>query len=149
MSNSEESKNICFQCLGEACPSNCCGAFNGVSNKLKSMHGINPSKIILLPRDIELLKEISREDLIISKDNFNFLQTYKDGRCHALAKGKCSIYQQRPSICRAYPFYFDMFMGLCVDTNCPGIREIHGDCTVEDEYYNYLVSVYQYWMKRQ
>lgn len=48
------------------------------------------------------------------------------GRCGALRDGRCSIYSDRPSGCREYPWY-NVGGRLFFDSGCPGMKtEIEG-----------------------
>ena len=104
-----------FNCLGNACPSHCCRAYEGFSDRLIPLNGVKFSEIILTDKDRKMLLELEREDLIVYGTNgIAQIKTAKDGTCYALKDGRCSIYSARPSICRAYPFYLDFYVGLCV-----------------------------------
>nr|VFJ91610.1 MAG: Fe-S-cluster containining protein [Candidatus Kentron sp. LFY] len=147
MNNSDSLKSVSFECLCEDCAVNCCGPFDGVAPNLQSTQGIKHTKIILLPQDVEQLEEISRDDLISTENGFRFMKTHEDGRCHAFIGGKCEVYHHRPTVCRAYPLYFDMFTGLCVDTNCPGIDNKESiNSSGMSHFYDDLVKVYKYWV---
>jgi len=113
---------INYSCLVGDCPSSCCGPFGGVKSGLDSLDGIDFSEIILTPND---------SDKIITSGNVHFVELtdkgyyrmklHSDGACTAFINGKCSIHTVKPSICRAFPFYIDMFVGLCtVSGSCPG-----------------------------
>ena len=47
-----------------------------------------------------------------------------DGTCKAFVDGKCSIHEISPTLCKAFPFYFDMFSGLCA-ISCEGFDDNH------------------------
>lgn len=140
----ENIKNFC--CLGEKCPNHCCGAFNGISVKLRPMNGIKFSEIILLPDDVRNIKAMGHEEMIEKAPNgIMVLKTAEDGTCMALKNGRCLIYDARPAICRAYPLYLDMFAGVCAVTECKAFTENitinHCEGAMES-----LLKVYQYWI---
>lgn len=135
-----------FKCLGKDCPNHCCGAFDGISNKLKELSSISFSEIVLLPEDVERIEKARKEKYIISEENGIYkIATKRDGTCLALENGKCAIYEQRPTICKAYPLYIDMFAGLCYVNECSAFNP---DFNIE-EYRNALKSlleIYKYWI---
>ena len=135
-----------FICLGKECPNHCCGPYNGISPNLRSLSGVQMSEIILLPKDIDRIKNAGLSHLIQIKGNgVHTISTASDGTCIALKDGRCSIYDFRPAICRAYPLYLDMFSGVCVLTECPVVpKDIHLD-DHSDALEN-LLDIYQYWI---
>ena len=140
------SKKTCFNCLGAACPNHCCGAYNAVSPSLRTLGEVQPTEIVLLPKDVEQLEAAGLHDLIRRGNDGHWrIITESDGRCAALKNGECSIYESRPSICKAYPLYMDMYTGACVLKECPGAAE---NMRLEDfqEAMNSLLDVYQYWI---
>ena len=73
----------------------------------------------------------------------------EDGSCSAFLDGKCSIHSVKPSICRAFPFYIDMFVGLCaVSANCPGVGS--GWISIEEinPEIQATMAMYSFWIKR-
>lgn len=141
---SENIKN--FICLGKNCPKHCCGSFNGISDSLRPMCGIEFSEIILLPEDVRKLQEAGYNNLIKQASNgMMIINTDEDGTCGALKDGICQIYNVRPAICRAYPLYLDMFAGVCVATECKAIGE---NITVDqcEGALEALLKIYQYWI---
>lgn len=136
-----------FHCLGKSCPNHCCGSYDGISPNLRPMGSVGMSEIILLPKDVEALKEAGHAHLIQENaDGIARIRTAPDGTCAALVDGRCAVYTCRPAICKAYPFYLDMFAGVCVLTECPGVGE---DLCVEDypEAVKELLEIYQYWIE--
>lgn len=135
-----------FKCLGKDCPNHCCGAFDGISNKLKELSNVKFSEIILLPEDVESIKKAGKEKYIVSEVNgVHKIKTQEDGTCLALEDGKCAIYEQRPSICKAFPLYIDMFAGLCYVNECSAFNPTSNT----EEYKNALKSlleIYKYWI---
>ena len=71
-----------------------------------------------------------------------------DGTCTAYLNGKCSIHSVKPTICQAFPFYVDMFVGLCAITTCPGfgagwtkIDKLSSEVEAAKSMYNYWLSM--------
>lgn len=59
---------------------------------------------------------------ITKRVGLSYIKLNKDKSCPLLGKNKlCGHYKDRPSLCRAYPFYIDMHSGLNIDSSCPGI----------------------------
>lgn len=145
MNNMSQNKQK-FNCLGAACPNHCCGAYTGISPNLQTTGSTLFSEIVLLPEDVSRIQEAGYEHLIVHKnDKLSCIKTAPDGTCAALSNGRCAIYDYRPSICRAYPLYLDMYTGVCLLKECPGVSE---DISIADFSYNlnYLLNIYQYWI---
>ena len=137
-----------FHCLGADCPNHCCGAYAGFSPHLQNAGAVLFSEIILLPEDQERMRKAGFAHLIVQKSNgISCIRTAEDGTCAALCNGKCSVYDCRPSICRAYPLYLDMYTGVCVQKECPGVNQ---ETIPEDlpENLNSLLKIYQFWIDR-
>ena len=123
---------INFECCADKCGHNCCRVFNGVTNGMTSVDGRPFDEIVLTDEDCRNLHACGRSDLIEEGYSIQMRKAYyrlnlnEDGSCKALEDGKCSIYSHRPTLCRAFPFYFDMFAGLCA-INCEGFSD---DCRV-------------------
>ena len=136
-----------FKCLKNECPSHCCGDFMGISDRLISLSGLNFSEIILTQEDKERLEKASLSKLIVKRNDGLFtIKTSKGGTCAALFDGQCSIYELRPSICKAFPLYLDLYVGLCADKSCP-------QSGVLKEYPEYkeslrsLIDIYSFWIE--
>lgn len=136
-----------FHCLGEDCPNSCCGSFCSVSNRLRPTGQISFQEIILLPRDREALVQAGREDLIVDKPNgISAIKTAKDGTCAVLKQGRCAVYQARPTICKCFPLYIDLYAGICIDESCPnsgGLTLESFDAQTKDA----LLEIYAYWIE--
>lgn len=121
---------INFECKMESCKNCCCGVFKGITNRLSNVDHRPFDEIVLTEEDYENLYRCGRSDLIeegyseqMGKKYFR-MALEEDGSCKALVDGKCSINQYKPTLCRAFPFYFDMFSGLCA-VNCEGFSDEH------------------------
>jgi Fe-S-cluster containining protein len=112
---------INFTCLKEDCPSSCCGPFGGVQKGIDSVAGREFSEITLTPDDAIRIVQGGYSHLIERTSTGRYKMRLLDGgTCSALEAGRCSIHAVKPTICRAFPFYVDMFVGLCGVTECPG-----------------------------
>ena len=109
-----------IKCKGSACEKNCCLAFNGISNRIKPFDSdIKFSDIIIFEEDYNnIINHGYQEFVEIPINGLPRIKTSSDGVCSAFVDGKCSIYNCRPSVCKAYPFYIDMFVGLCTIKDC-------------------------------
>jgi Fe-S-cluster containining protein len=116
--NKHGEQEINWICLKENCPENCCGYFRDRLPNYKSIKGIQHDEILILPKEISSL---SNKHIIKKKGN-HYLKLKKNRSCPFFANGKCNQFDIRPSVCRAYPFYIDLFTGLNIDITCPGIR---------------------------
>ena len=135
-----------FCCWGKDCPNHCCGPYDGVSPNLRPLGSVKMSEIILLPKDVEALKEAGCHDIICRDDSgIDRIDTAPDGTCAALIDGKCSIYSCRPTICKAYPLYLDMFTGVCALTECCAVSD-KMSLDEQPEMLESLLDIYQYWI---
>lgn len=122
---------INFACLKEECPQPCCGPFGGVQHGIDSVEGREFSEIVLTPDDARRIIAAGASHLLERTAGGKFrMKLLDDGTCTAFEDGRCSIHQMKPTVCRAFPFYVDMFVGLCGVTTCPGFGS--GWTPVED-----------------
>ena len=136
-----------FICLGDKCPNNCCGPFGGVQRGIDSIDGKKFSEIILTPEDSKRLLESGCSNLIELTSNGGYrMRTEKDGTCVALKDGLCTIHHLKPTLCRAFPFYIDMFVGLCGITDCPGFGEGWTDLNSLDGEIKAAGEMYKFWV---
>ena len=139
--------NLAFSCLGQDCPTHCCSVYSGFDDRLAPSDGNLFSEIILTDDDVRKITDAGFSYLIRNSANnkHRVIDTDPDGICFALKDGRCSIYEVRPAICRAYPLYLDMFAGMTVQKECPGTKNcsqlVQDKKTVEA-----LISVYEYWI---
>ena len=143
---------INFRCKAQNCKHSCCGPFAGISNELTNIDGRPFDEIVLTPEDVAILRENGRQDLIeegvspVNGKKYYKMALAPDGTCKALKDGSCSIYQMSPTLCKAFPFYFDMFSGLCA-IDCEGFSD---DNWVElkhfDRYIECAKRMYRFWM---
>ena len=69
----------------------------------------------------------------------------QDGTCKAFKDGRCTIHDFSPTLCKAFPFYFDMFSGLCA-IRCEGFSDSYW--TDFEQYKPYIEAarkMYEFW----
>lgn len=140
---------INFTCLRDACPNSCCGPFGGVQRGIDSVEGRRFSDIVLTPQDTQKIIEAGSSHLIESTEEGRFrMRLQDDGTCTAFRGGICTIHKVKPTLCRAFPFYVDMFVGLCGVTACPGFGA--GWTKVEDlkDEIEAAKHMYEFWLDR-
>ena len=138
--------NYSFRCKCDQCPPDkqCCGEFDGISNCLTPVGNHAFSDIVLTTDDVEKMKSSGLDDIFENRDGLFFLKLNKNGSCpHFSADGKCLIYESRPSLCKAYPLYLDMFGGLCYINSCPGTCCQKGSDSNYSDQVKALLDVYQ------
>ncbi|MFY9619759.1 MAG: YkgJ family cysteine cluster protein [Pyrinomonadaceae bacterium] len=138
---------INFVCLQQECPESCCGPFGGVQRGIESIEGRSFSEIILTAEDSGRLLAAGESYLIEMVEEGKYrMKLLEDGTCSALEDGKCSIHRLKPTVCRAFPFYVDMFVGVCAVTTCPGFGA--GWTDIEDLTQEIEASgeMYQFWL---
>ncbi|HYD22743.1 MAG TPA: YkgJ family cysteine cluster protein [Flavipsychrobacter sp.] len=144
-----ENGEINFSCLVSDCPSSCCGPFGGVHGNLDSLNNIDFGEISLTTNDSNKIISSGHARLIeLVGENYR-MKLNSDGSCSAFIDGKCSIHSSKPSICRAFPFYVDMFVGLCVASgSCPGcggdgwtkLKDLTEEISAAKEIYNFWLE---------
>lgn len=143
---------INFCCKITNCNHNCCGPFSGISTELNNIDNRKFEEIVLTDEDRKLLCENGQSDLI--EEGFSTVMNKKyykmaleaDGTCKAFVDGKCSIHDINPTLCKAFPFYFDMFSGLCV-ISCDGFcNECSADLKNYENNIEAAKKIYQFWL---
>ncbi len=143
---------INFVCLREKCPDPCCGPFGGVQRGIDSVDGRGFHEIALTKEDTRRLLEAGCSDLIecVADDRWR-MKTLEDGTCSAFKDGLCSIHKVKPTLCQAFPFYVDMFVGLCGVTNCSGfgkgwtdMRDLKGEVEAAKEMYAFWLDAIEH-----
>lgn len=140
---------INFACLREDCPNSCCGPFGGVQRGIDSIEGRQFSEIVLTEEDARRLLAAGCSHLIEFTEAGHYrMKLLEDGTCSALKEGRCSIHKIKPTLCRAFPFYVDMFVGLCGVTECPGFGS--GWTKIEDlqDEVKAAKEMYTFWLDR-
>jgi Fe-S-cluster containining protein len=140
---------INFTCLKEECPSSCCGPFGGVQRGIDSVEGRKFSDIVLTPEDYSKIVQAGYSHLIERTSTGEYrMRLMEDGTCTAFKEGRCSIHQYKPTICRAFPFYVDMFVGLCGVTECPGFGAGWTKVEKLQDEVNAAKEMYTFWLDR-
>lgn len=143
---------INFRCKAEHCQHSCCGPFDGISHELCSIDHRPFDEIVLTDEDYRILCEHDCASLVeegysaVAQKSYYKMALEKDGTCKAWKDGRCSIHDFSPTLCQAFPFYFDMFAGLCA-IECEGFSD---DCWTDLEEYREFIDrakkMYAYWM---
>ncbi|MFA7319552.1 MAG: YkgJ family cysteine cluster protein [Parcubacteria group bacterium] len=113
---------INWVCIGAKCNKNCCGHFVDKIPSYVSLENIKHDEIILLPKEVKKYdsNKLAHHAVNIRGNTYIKLNN-SDRSCPFLDRGKCSRYSLRPALCRAYPFYIDLFSGINIDLSCPGV----------------------------
>ena len=122
--NKKMKTEINFTCLKEKCPNSCCGPFKGMEEHLVSLFGLKLCDIPLITKEtVKVIKKLGKQDKIFFHKELKiwFIKLNEDKSCPFWKNGLCEIYFKKPLVCSAYPFYIDLFAGICVDKSCPGI----------------------------
>ena len=147
---------INFCCLKQACKHNCCGPFSGVTKHLNNIENRPFDEIVLTQEDVDRLIRDGRYDLVEEaysedmKKNYYKMALETDGTCKAHRNGRCAIQGVKPTLCRAFPFYFDMFSGLCA-IECEGfgeqgwteMKELEGCFEAARKMYEFWIDFYK------
>ena len=144
---------INFSCRMHLCQHSCCGPFSGVANNITSIEDRPFEEIVLTPEDYKQIYSSGYIDLVEESYSPQTGKKYykmalePDGTCKALKNGLCSINSVKPTLCRAFPFYFDMFSGLCA-INCEGFSD---EYWTEIENCQYALEaakkMYEFWLE--
>lgn len=171
--SSTEEKEVSWACLGSECPNTCCGPFHGIDFTNSIVETTELGKIVQGPydpqvedfsdkisifgqirltlEDVERLQSGGLDSVIVRRgdpDNPSYyLKLEEDGSCAMLNEDNtCSIYEYRPTVCRAFPFYYDLFAGLCIVKACPGIDQ--GNTPIDEvrEEIEAAKDMYKFWL---
>lgn len=140
---------INFACLQADCPKSCCGPFGGVQRGIVSIDGRAFSEIVLTQSDADSLLNAGFAHLLEYLEPGKYrMRTLGDGTCCALKDGLCTVNENKPTVCRAFPFYVDMFVGLCAITECPGfgvgwtrVSDLRPEVSAARSMYSYWLDV--------
>jgi len=144
---------INFCCKMNYCKNSCCGSFTGFSDKLGNLDHRPFEEIVLTEEDYERIYRNGYSDLVERsysegmKKKYHKMVLNEDGSCKAFIEGQCSINSFKPSLCKAFPFYFDMFSGLCA-IRCEGFSDRYW--TNFNEYKDSLAAarkMYEFWIE--
>ena len=143
---------INFKCKAEQCEHSCCGPFCGITKELCSIDKRPFDEIVLTGEDYKTLYENGYADLIEEgyseemKKKYYKMALEPNGSCKAFVNGRCSIHSISPTLCKAFPFYFDMFSGLCA-IQCEGFTEdVLTDLEDYKGYFDSAKKMYEFWL---
>ncbi len=144
---------INFCCKAEHCQHSCCGPFEGISKELYSVDHRPFDEIVLTDEDYHVICEKGFEDLTeegyseVAQKPYHKMALEKDGTCKAWKGGKCVIHDFSPTLCQAFPFYFDMFAGLCA-IDCEGFSD-DSWCDLDNykPFIDRAKKMYNFWME--
>lgn len=143
---------INFKCCQSNCKHTCCGPFSGISQELKSLDNRPFDEIVLTPEDYERISSSGFENFTekavspVTGKEYYRMALEKNGTCKAFVDGKCSIYKVSPTLCKAFPFYYDMFAGLCA-ISCEGFSDdVWVDLEDIEPFLNSAKKMYQFWL---
>jgi Fe-S-cluster containining protein len=166
-------RTLPFVCLGSDCPNTCCGPFHGTRALRSALTQADLGALIgesadtaahtqatsifaeirLTPEDVERMQNAGLDHLIVRRESgqqaAHYMRLGVDGSCAALSADKtCSIHPHRPTICRAFPFYVDLFAGLSMVAACPGVGA--GERTVRElePEIRAAITMYDFWLAR-
>ena len=135
-----------FCCMLANCPEGCCGAYSGFSKYLSSVDKREFKEIVLTDRDASLLKNSKYSEYVYQgSDGLFRIYTSEDGCCKAYRNGKCSIEELKPTICKCYPLYLDIFVGICSILSCPAVDSNFSLSQYEDELIPFL-DMCEFWV---
>ena len=144
---------INFRCKAENCQHSCCGPFDGISKELCSMDSRPFDEIVLTDEDYRRLcqngcAELTEEGYSeVAKKPYHKMALEENGTCKAWKDGRCLIHQFSPTLCKAFPFYFDMFSGLCA-IECEGFSdEIWADLSDYQQFIDNARKMYRFWLE--
>lgn len=152
--NSIKIKNglINFSCRMHLCNQSCCGPFAGISKELSNVDNRPFDEIVLTPNDYKRIYENGYVNFIEEGYSEQTGKKYykmalaPDGTCLALKNGLCSVNSIKPTLCKAFPFYIDMFSGLCA-IKCDGFSN---DYWTEIQNCTYAIEaakeMYEFWI---
>lgn len=147
-----ENGKINFRCKADKCQHSCCGPFAGITNELCSIDNRPFDEIVLTDEDYRIICEKGLLELVedgyseIAQKAYHKMALEVDGTCKAWKDGRCSIHEFSPTLCQAFPFYFDMFAGLCA-IECEGFSDdAWSDLADYEEYIERARKMYQFWL---
>lgn len=144
---------INFCCLKNYCQHSCCGPYSSISKSLGNIDHRPFDEIVLTDEDYDRIYKSGYADLIedgVSEEtgkSYHKMALETDGTCKAFVDGKCSIQSIKPTLCSAFPFYFDMFSGLCA-IECDGFSDKYWtDIADLKPCFEAAKKMYEFWIK--
>ncbi|MBQ3572825.1 MAG: hypothetical protein IJA15_08360 [Clostridia bacterium] len=143
---------INFCCRMNECQHSCCGPFSGITSELGSIDNRPFEEIVLTKEDYErfyqagLLHFVEKGFSEGTGKSYYKMALEKDGTCKAFVDGRCTINNEKPTLCKAFPFYFDMFSGLCA-IECEGFSEEYwSDLSNYEGCFEAAQKMYEFWI---
>lgn len=140
---------INYTCLQNECKKSCCGPFGGVQREIVPIEDRQFSEIALTDKDaINIINHGFSNFVEKTKFGYYRMAILTDGTCQAWKNGRCSINSFKPTLCRAFPFYVDMFAGLCIITSCEGCGAGWTSLDLLKNEIDAAGEMYQFWVDR-
>ena len=102
-----------------------------ICERLNCSHCCHDREVILTHEDVTKLLTMGHYEQVFarpSRHGHNLKELiFERGDCIFLKSGRCSVYENRPTACRIFPFTYDE-TGGSIDPACP-----HGDSFENDE----------------
>lgn len=143
---------INFCCKMNYCTNSCCGPFHGITSHITNIEQRPFDEIVLTEEDYKILYQSGFADIIEDGYSEQMQKSYKrmtlknDGTCKAFVDGRCCINEIKPTLCRAFPFYFDMFSGLCAIA-CEGFSdEYWAGLSTYNHCFEAARKMYEFWI---
>ena len=143
---------INFCCKMNECSNSCCGPFSGVASEISNIDKRPFDEIVLTKEDYDRLFNAGLAHFTETgyseamQKQYKKMALYPDGTCKAFIDGRCSINENKPTLCKAFPFYFDMFSGLCA-IECEGFNdEIWADIEKFEGCFKAAKQMYEFWI---
>ena len=143
---------INFSCKMDCCEKSCCGPFSGVAQEIESIEHRPFEEIVLTKKDYErfydqgIIYFVEKGYSEAMGKEYYKMALEADGTCKAFKNGRCTINEHKPTLCKAYPFYFDMFSGLCA-ISCEGFNdEYYTDLSCYEGCFEAAKEMYEFWI---
>ncbi len=147
-----ENGKINFCCKMSDCEHSCCGPFGGITQDLGNIDNRPFEEIVLTEEDYErlynegLLYLVEKGYSQKAQKEYHKMALHEDGTCKAFVNGMCSINEHKPTLCTAFPFYFDMFSGLCA-IECEGFSDKYwSDLKNYEGCFEAAKKMYEFWI---
>ncbi len=147
-----ENGKINFCCKMSDCEHSCCGPFGGITQDLGNIDNRPFEEIVLTEEDYErlynegLLYLVEKGYSQKTQKEYHKMALHEDGTCKAFVNGMCSINEHKPTLCTAFPFYFDMFSGLCA-IECEGFSDKYwSDLKNYEGCFEAAKKMYEFWI---
>ena len=136
-----------FSCSKQSCIVSCCGEFLGFSDRLNSVDGRVFSEIILTDEDAKNILCSEFKNLVYcGTDGLFRIATTENGCCGAFQSGRCTINDLKPTICRCFPLYLDLFIGLCSQKECQAVATEYTLASYKNEL-PYFLKMCEFWLE--